>query len=164
MSIVLLIYFFLERPEWFLSQSAYLQQIQFIENTKATLDMIQQSKLIHSYDIVKHVFEQTHAKIKHPISFICDQDGEIIIRDDVRLKKVYSNLYCTIPIESGNKKEPASIQAVNLPFASASNICSYVQSNPMAYVCSSPAKSEWARVVGIIIAHSAQPQFAQSVQ
>jgi hypothetical protein len=68
-----------------------------------TLDDIKKCINPFSYDIVKQVFERTHAKIENPICYIETNAEGLYIKDVCKLKQTYNNLYFMEKEQLNNK-------------------------------------------------------------
>lgn len=74
------------------------------EEDRVTIEDIRMNKLLCDYEYLKRVFERTHFKLMHPMSYV-DSFPEVISRDETTLRKAYRNLYCIKKTETGSQRE-----------------------------------------------------------
>lgn len=76
--------------------------MRFTQASTVTWDVLQRSTTLHTYAVVKAVFERSHFKVMHPVCYACDEQHGggggpgLVIREEAKLRAAYRNLYCSM--------------------------------------------------------------------
>lgn len=99
-----------DSPEEYLELMISQQEATLDDAATKTLNEMWKSSVTVDYNVMKRVFEKTHAKILNPLCFMTQTDAadtttSLVMKDEATFRKTYRNLYCTKHCVQANGEE-----------------------------------------------------------